>query len=613
MARSPRIIVIGGGHAGIEAASAAARMGASVSLITQDPGAIGRMSCNPAIGGIGKGQIVREIDALGGRMGFLTDQAGIQFKVLNRRKGPAVQSSRAQCDRRVYQTAAQADLAATEGLSVVTDEIRAIRVSENRIVGATGASGKHYPAEAVILVAGTFLEAITHTGSVTKHAGRFGEPPAMGLSIQLQQIGFEVGRLKTGTPPRLNGKTIDYAQCSIQPGDEPPRGFSRRRPVPIANKESCWLTYTTAETHALIADNIGHSPLYNGRITGIGPRYCPSIEDKVMKFSDKPRHQLFLEPEGLGTDEIYINGFSTSLPADIQLAALRTVPALSHVEMTRAGYAVEYDFFPPTQLKPTLESKLVSGLFLAGQVNGTSGYEEAAGQGLIAGVNSVLGFRGEEPLILDRAEAYIGVMIDDLVTLGVDEPYRMFTSRAEHRLHLREDNTERRLSHHGVRIGLLAPSEYATIQRHIDEVDRHIDDFRETSIPAEKIPFDGLRRQGGATVAELLRIPGVVFADLREYGAVIPDMDPDVAEAVEVSIKYEGYIERQQRQIEQFRRLELQKIPVGFAYAELSGLRREATEKFARIQPLTLGQASRIPGITSSDVAILMIHLRGKN
>jgi tRNA uridine 5-carboxymethylaminomethyl modification enzyme len=383
--------------------------------------------------------------------------------------------------------------------------------------------------------------------------------------------------------------------------------------VAIANKENCWLTYTCRETHELIAANINHSPLYNGQIRGIGPRYCPSVEDKVMKFAEKPRHQLFLEPEGLGTDEVYLNGFSTSMPSDIQLAALQTVPALKNVAMTRPGYAVEYDYFPPTQLKPTLESKHIGGLFLAGQVNGTSGYEEAAGQGLIVGVNAVLGFRGEEPLILDRAEAYIGVMVDDLVTAGVDEPYRMFTSRAEHRLHLREDNTERRLAHHGAKIGLLTPSEYDTIRRRLDEVDRHIGDFRETVVPAAKIPFDGLRRQGGATVAELLRIPGVAFADLHEFGALIPKLESDIADAIEVSIKYQGYIERQQRQIEQFRRLESQKIPSSFRYSDLRGLRREAMEKFTRIRPVTLGQASRIPGITSSDVAILMIHLRGRS
>jgi len=613
MTPHPRIVVIGGGHAGIEAASAAARMGALVTMVTQDPRAVGRMSCNPAIGGIGKGQIVREIDALGGRMGYLTDRAGIQFKVLNRRKGPAVQSSRAQCDRRAYQEAAQEDLRATQNLTVVGDEIKAIQVSNGRIAGVVGGSGEQYPADAVILVAGTFLEALTHTGKETDHAGRIGEPPARGLSIQLQELGFAVGRLKTGTPPRLDGRTIDYALCAVQPGDEPPRGFSRRKPVSIANKENCWLTYTTPETHDLIATNIGESPLYNGRITGIGPRYCPSIEDKVMKFSEKPRHQLFIEPEGLGNDEIYLNGFSSSLPADIQLNALQTIPALRNVAMTRPGYAVEYDFFPPTQLKPTLESKHIGGLFLAGQVNGTSGYEEAAGQGLIAGVNAVLGFCGREPLILDRAEAYIGVMIDDLVTAGVDEPYRMFTSRAEHRLHLREDNAERRLSHHGARVGLLSQSEFDDIRRHLDEIDRHIDDFRETVVPTAKIPFDGLRRKGGATVAELLRIPGVVFSDLHEFGAPIPALEADVADAVEVSIKYAGYIERQQRQIDQFRRLESQRIPDGFSYSNLSGLRREAEEKFTRIRPITLGQASRIPGITSSDVSILMIHLRGRS
>ena len=610
MNRSPRIIVIGGGHAGIEAASAAARMGGAVTMITQNPQAIGRMSCNPAIGGIGKGQIVRELDSMGGRMGWLADRAGIQFKVLNRRKGPAVQSSRAQCDRRSYQTAAQNDIAETGGIAVVADSVRSIQIESGRVSAVVGDSGEIYGADGVILAAGTFLEAMTHVGSCTKPEGRYGEPPARGISGQLRDLGFDVGRLKTGTPPRLDGSSIDYTLCEIQPGDEPPRGFSRRIPVPISNHAVCWLTYTTTETHHLIADNIGHSPLYNGQITGIGPRYCPSIEDKVMKFAEKPRHQLFLEPEGLGTDEVYINGFSSSLPAEIQLAALKTIPALRNVRMTRAGYAVEYDFFPPTQLQLTLETKTVKGLYFCGQINGTSGYEEAAGQGFVAGINAVTGFRDEEPLILDRAESYIGVMIDDLVTMGVDEPYRMFTSRAEHRLHLREDNAERRLAKYGHRIGLVHRAEYDSLQRRWDEIDRCIEEFGRTMVPAGSIPFAGIKRQGGASVAELLRIPGVSFSDLEGFGADLPPFDERFAEAVEVAIKYEGYIERQARQIAQFRRMESQKIPPDCVYIDLPGLRREAKDKFTRIRPFTLGQASRIPGITSSDVALLMVHLR---
>ncbi|GAB4324782.1 MAG: tRNA uridine-5-carboxymethylaminomethyl(34) synthesis enzyme MnmG [Candidatus Zixiibacteriota bacterium] len=613
MTTSPQIIVVGGGHAGIEAASAAARMGAPVTFITQDPGAIGRMSCNPAIGGIGKGQIVREIDALGGRMGYLADVAGIQFKRLNRRKGPAVQSSRAQCDRRVYQEAAQNDIRSTMNITVVADGIKAIEIANGRVIGALGESGARYRADAIILAAGTFLEAIMHTGPEIRAGGRVGERPASGLSHQLRELGFEVGRLKTGTPPRLDGHTIDYDLCTMQPGDEPPQGFSRRRPVPISNREVCWLTYTNEDTHDVIGANIEHSPLFNGQISGVGPRYCPSIEDKVVKFAEKNRHQLFLEPEGLGNHEIYINGFSTSLPVEVQLAALRTVPALRRVEMTRPGYAVEYDFFPPTQLLPTLETKLVRGLYFAGQINGTSGYEEAAGQGFVAGVNAVLKQRGEEPLILDRAEAYIGVMIDDLVTVGVDEPYRMFTSRAEHRLHLREDNAQRRLAHHGWRLGLIGQDEYDTLRRHWDEVDSQIEAFAHMSVPTANIPFDGIRRQGGASVAELLRIPGVSFADLKTFGTELPDLDDEVSEAVEVAIKYGGYIERQQRQIEAFRRMESQQIPESFSYHGIPGLRNEAREKFARIQPRTLGQASRIPGITSADVSILMVRMRSGN
>lgn len=613
MKKSLRIIVIGGGHAGIEAASAAARMGADVLFITQDPGAIGRMSCNPAIGGIGKGQIVRELDALGGRMGYLADRAGIQFKVLNRRKGPAVQSSRCQCDRRLYQSAAQEDIHSTDGIKIVQDGVRSAIVEGNRIKGVIGSSGQEYRADAVVLCAGTFLEAVTHVGSETRKSGRYGEPPATGLSGQLRDLGFEIGRLKTGTPPRLDGSTIDYSLCEIQPGDKLPRGFSRRTPVTISNQVNCWLTYTTAETHELIGSNFDKSPLFNGQISGIGPRYCPSIEDKVKKFSEKPRHQLFLEPEGMGTDEIYINGFSTSLPADVQLAALRTIPALRKVEMTRPGYAVEYDFFPPTQLHATLETKPIAGLFFAGQINGTSGYEEAAGQGFIAGVNAVLSCRGEEPFILDRSEAYIGVMIDDLVTLGVDEPYRMFTSRAEHRLHLREDNAEQRLARHSLGLGLLSSQEFEKLQSRWDEIERLIADLGRTSVSAERIPFDGLKRQGGATLSQLLRIPEVTFADLRYMHPEMDHIDADIADAIEIHIKYGGYIERQRRQFDQFQRMESQRIPDGLLFSSLRGLRHESVEKFERIRPRTLGQASRIPGITSADLNLLMVHLKAGN
>lgn len=611
--RNPRIIVIGGGHAGIEAASVAARMGAEVTFVTQDPGAIGRMSCNPAIGGIGKGQIVREIDALGGRMGYLADRAGIQFKVLNRRKGPAVQSSRCQCDRRTYQSAAQEDILSTDGVTVVSDGVRSAIVEGNRIKGVIGSSGLEYRADAVVLCAGTFLEAVTHVGSETRKSGRYGEPPATGLSGQLRDLGFEIGRLKTGTPPRLDGSTIDYSLCEIQPGDELPRGFSRRIPIAISNQVNCWLAYTTPETHELIGSNFDKSPLFNGQISGIGPRYCPSIEDKVKKFAEKTRHQLFLEPEGMGTDEIYINGFSTSLPADIQLAALRTMPALRKVEMTRPGYAVEYDFFPPTQLHPTLETKVLSRLFFAGQINGTSGYEEAAGQGFMAGINAVLSCRGEEPFVLARSEAYIGVMIDDLVTLGVDEPYRMFTSRAEHRLHLREDNAERRLAQYSFRYGLMSQTEFDKLKSRWDEIENQISVFGKTNVAADRIPFEGLKRQGGATLSQLLRIPEVSFNDLCGMYPGISSLESDIADAVEIEIKYGGYLERQQRQIEQFQRMESQRVPEHFSYAGLRGLRHESVEKFERVRPRTLGQASRIPGITAADLSLLLVHLKSGN
>ncbi len=610
MRTAPRIIVIGGGHAGIEAASAAARMGAEVIFITQDPSAIGRMSCNPAIGGIGKGQIVRELDALGGRMGYLADRAGIQFKILNRRKGPAVQSSRCQCDRRLYQQAAQADISQYARIRIVADGVRSFVLENGSVRGVLGSSGERYRGDAIVLCAGTFLEAIIHIGPVTQRAGRIGEPPSEGLSGQLHDLGFVVGRLKTGTPPRLDGRTIDYSLCDIQPGDEPPKGFSRRCPVAISNQAACWLTYTTRETHELIRANFDRSPLFNGQISGIGPRYCPSIEDKVKKFAEKPRHQLFLEPEGMGTDEIYINGFSTSLPADVQSAALRTIPALREVEVTRPGYAVEYDFFPPTQLNATLETKLVSGLFFAGQINGTSGYEEAAGQGFVAGVNAVRTSRGEAPFTLSRSEAYIGVMIDDLVTLGVDEPYRMFTSRAEHRLHLREDNAERRLARHACSLGLLSAPEYDRLRRRWDAIDAQIAEFGRTSVSCEQLPFAGLRRQGGATMEQLLRIPEVRIVDLARISDAVPSFDDETTEEIEIAIKYRGYIERQLRQIEQFERMESERIPESFSFAGLRGLRRESVEKFDRIRPRSLGQASRIPGVTPADLSLLMIYLK---
>lgn len=613
MNRDVRIIVIGGGHAGIEAASASARMGAEVIFITQDPGAIGRMSCNPAIGGIGKGQIVREIDALGGRMGYLADCAGIQFKVLNRRKGPAVQSSRCQCDRSLYQNAAQMDISSISGITVVPDEVRSAVISGGRIRGVVGSSGTEYNADAVVLCAGTFLAAIIHIGSERRRAGRFGEPPAEGLSGQLRDAGFVLGRLKTGTPPRLDGSTIDYSKCEIQLGDETPKGFSRRSPVAISNQVVCWLSYTTTQTHELIGANFDKSPLFNGQISGIGPRYCPSIEDKVKKFSEKPRHQLFLEPEGLGTSEIYINGFSTSLPADIQLDALRTIPALKNVEMTRPGYAVEYDFFPPTQLKPTMETKPIAGLYFAGQINGTSGYEEAAGQGLVAGVNAVLGCRGEAPLVLERSESYIGVMIDDLVTLGVDEPYRMFTSRAEHRLHLREDNAERRLAGHSLRLGLLSQEEYDRLKARWDEIDRLIEEFGCRSVSTEHLPYNGLKRRGGATISQLLRIPEVTLSELVDLHPPINAIENDIAEAVEIYIKYGGYLDRQLKQIAQFQRMESQRIPEGISYYSLGGLRQESKEKLEAVRPRTLGQASRIPGLTSADLSLLMVYLKSGN
>ncbi len=612
MSKTYDIVVIGGGHAGVEAALAAARMDASTALVTSSFSAVGRMSCNPAIGGLAKGHLVKEIDALGGEMGYLADQAGIQFKVLNRRKGPAVWSSRAQTDRKLYELAAQQAVRAHSDIAIIEENAVDVAVEDGKIAAVILESGARVPCKTAILAGGTFLNAMIHTGSDSQPAGRVGEKPVCGLSDHLSMLGFEVGRLKTGTPPRLDGKTVDFSLLDIQYGDEPPRPFSFRSNGNLKNRAYCYLSYTNDECHRIITGNIDRSPLFNGQIKGIGPRYCPSIEDKVVKFSQKPRHQLFIEPEGLDTDELYVNGFSSSLPAEVQLAALQAVPGFEQAEFTRLGYAVEYDFFPPTQLKPTLETKLVDGLYFVGQINGTSGYEEAAALGLIAAINAVLKLRGEPSFVLDRSEAYIGVMIDDLVTKGVDEPYRMFTSRAEHRLHLREDNADRRLSRYGHRFGLLTDEQMDKIAEKYRHVEGEKHRLRQWIVPANKIPgqYENLRKRGSSTLAHLLKIPGISYRDLVTIDSTFSPWNGSVAESVEIEIKYAGYLKRQLAEIERFKRQEEISIPDDFDYDAVPGLRNEAREKFSRVRPMTLGQAGRIPGITSTDVALIMMRLR---
>jgi len=614
MANPFDIVVIGGGHAGVEAVIAAHRMGASVALITTSFAATGRMSCNPAIGGLAKGHLVKEIDALGGEMGMLADLAGIQFKILNKRKGPAVWSSRAQADRKRYERSAQRAIRSLSNIEVFEDNVFDFQVENGRLTGVIAESSGVIPARSAILAAGTFLNAVIHTGPIATPAGRVDERPVRGLSDNLAAMGFEVGRLKTGTPPRINGRTVDFTAMMVQWGDEPPRAFSVRSNGNIKNQALCHITYTNEECHRIIRENINRSPLFNGQISGIGPRYCPSIEDKVVKFSEKPRHQLFIEPEGLDTDELYVNGFSSSLPEDIQLAALRAVPGMEEVCINRPGYAVEYDFFPPTQLQPTLETKPVENLYFAGQVNGTSGYEEAAAQGLMAAINAVLKIRGLSAFILDRSEAYIGVLVDDLVTRGVDEPYRMFTSRAEHRLHLREDNADERLTKYGYQLGLVSKEQYDKFRNKYRLVSREKERLVCWSVPAKRIPaeYENLRKRGSTTLAHLLKIPDVSYSSLARFDSSFTPVSDPVAEAVQIQIKYAGYIERQAEEIEKFKRQESVRIPGSFSFDNLVGLRTEAREKFSRIRPVSLGQAARIPGITCADVALLMVHLKAR-
>lgn len=590
-------IVVGGGHAGIEAALAIARCGYQVLLLTMDVEAIGKMSCNPAIGGLAKGHMVREIDALGGEMGLAIDATGIQFRMLNRSKGPAVWAPRAQADKKQYQYYMRHVLEREKNLVIWEGQAVEILVRGGCCYGIRTQEGEEVFGRCVVLTTGTFLQGLIHIGQERSPGGRTGEKPALGLSDSLRRNGLELVRFKTGTPPRLHAKSIDWGSLEEQKGDDPPSPFSFRTASLSRQQISCYLTYTNEKTHAIIRKNLHLSPLYAGRIVGIGPRYCPSIEDKVVKFADKTRHQIYLEPEGLDTEEIYVNGLSMSLPKEVQHEIVHSIAGLEDAQFVRYAYAIEYDCAPPTQLKHSLESKHIENLFFAGQINCTSGYEEAAAQGLMAGLNVVARLRGHEPFVLDRSEAYIGVLIDDLVTRGTNEPYRMFTSRAEFRLLLRQDNADERLMKYGYKFGLI-PREV-------------FDALREKQ---ERIQAEIRRLRGqfyeGVSLERYLKRPGTSYHNLVERGWHAPHLSEEERLRVETDLKYEGYISRQLAEIPKFKKLEQKTIPNDINYFEIRGLRREAAEKLSRIHPTSIGQASRIPGISSCDLMLLAVYLR---
>jgi tRNA uridine 5-carboxymethylaminomethyl modification enzyme len=612
------VIVIGAGHAGCEAALASARLGCETLMLTMNLDSIALMSCNPAIGGLAKGHLVKEIDALGGEMAKIIDRTGIQFRTLNRSKGPAVRGTRAQADKQRYRLAMKESVEKQPRLDVKQGLAEKILAEDNIVVGVETSIGVQYRSSAVIVTTGTFLKGLIHIGLVHYPSGRAGEFPSNGLSDNLRELGFELGRLKTGTPARLNGRTINFKKMKIQPGDDPAPFFSFSEKEHILPQLPCYLTYTNVDTHNIIRNNLSRSPLYAGVIKGIGPRYCPSIEDKVMRFSDRERHQVFLEPEGLDTEEYYANGVSTSLPYDVQTALYRSIPGLEEVEIMRPAYAIEYDFAPPTQIHPSLETKIITGLYFAGQINGTSGYEEAAAQGLMAGINAALKIKKCGQLLLSRAEAYIGVLIDDLVTRGTNEPYRMFTSRAEYRLILREDNADMRLRQKGRDLGLVSEDDYQQFLEKRRSIAGEVHRLKNVwikqtpEIDSMLIERGSAALSGEVSLEQLLKRPEVVYGDISKISPPEVPLRSDAAEQVEIQVKYEGYIQRQLQQVDRFAALENRDIPADMDYDAVIGLGSEVKQKLKQVRPISLGQASRISGVTPAAISLLVVALEKK-